>query len=510
MKLNALSGQLFNLLSQGHLFGADTKQVKATQKKLEAEIVKLEAELDDIKNNALYRNAFEWRFEFPEVLNNNGTFEGFDVIIGNPPYIQLQKLNETLNAALELQQYQTFGKTGDIYQLFYERGLALLKPKGHLAFITSNKWMRTDYGGPTRNLLATGCRTLFVVDFGMAQLFESATTYTNILVASNAEATGTITMCRIKNDYHIKTPLEQYVAANAVTMATPTKTECWIPYDKTEFDIISKITSKGIPLREWAININRGVLTGFNEAFIIDTDTRDRLVAEDPNCASIIRPILRGEDVKAYVPHFNGIYLINSHNGIKKTDLPSVDVEGDYPSVFAWLSKFKEKLVKRYDQGDHWTNLRNCAYLEEFSKPKIIYPNMTKFLPFAYDESEGYVCNDKAFIITGEHLKYLTGILNSTLWKFAFKERFPELLGDTREVRKVFFDKIPIIKPYGDFEEKIAGKVVEIVAAKKNGKSTAKLEREMDKLVFRLYALDYDEVKIIEPEFALTRWEYEK
>lgn len=437
-----------------------------------------------------------------------GIDKGFDVVIGNPPYVQVQKIEEHKKKELEQQKFETYERTGDLYQLFYEQGIKGLKKKGTISFITSNKWMRTNYGVGTRTFFSKNTTPISVVDFGMAQNFESATTYTNIFIGRKNGGTHKIPICRIQDDFKDPSQLNAYVQANAIFIDNPDG-DAWIAHSRQEYELIQKIEKQGEPISKWEIKINRGVLTGYNEAFIITKAQRDAIIAEDPKSAEIIKPILRGEDIKAYVPEYADLYLINSHNGIKQTGVKPINVEKDYPAVFKWLSQFEKQLIKRQDKGDHWTNLRNCAYLEEFSKPKIIYPNMTKYLPFVYDET-GIVTNQKCFILSGEHLKYLTGVFNSTLWKFAFKDRFPELLGDTYELSKVFFDKIPIKKPVKDFEKTISEKVDEIIKKKKSNQDTTALEREIDVLVYKLYDLSYEEVKVIDPHFWLSEEEYKK
>ena len=474
------------------LTAAQTKE----KKKLEEEIRKLETTIAEIRNNKIYEQAFEWRFEFPEILDVEGRFLGFDVIIGNPPYVQLQKLSEADKGALEQQQFETYARTGDLYQLFYELGVRLLKPQCYLCYITSNKWMRTDYGYSTRELLSSKVRAEFIVDFGMAQMFDSATTYTNIILLKKTSAAPFIRMCRIKDDYDPTILLEDYVAFASAEIENP-GTASWIAYDKREYALIRKIEAAGKPLKEWDIQINYGLKTGFNEAFIITTEVRDRLVAEDPRSAEIIRPILRGEDVKAYVPEWAGLWIINAHNGIKGAGVPRIDLEKNYPAVYRWLLQFERQLAKRFDKGDHWSNLRNCAYLEEFNKPKIIYPNMTKYLPFVYDKQQ-FFTNQKCFIITGKALGYLTAFLNSKIFRFAFKDFFPELLGDTRELSKVFFENVTVKEVTDDVLQYCEKTVEEIQALKTIGKSTVLLEAEIEAKIASIYALSESEVALIE------------
>ena len=353
-KLSKLRGDLFNLRQTKELFDEGNKKNRDTKKKVEQlsnEITKLETEIGEIKNNKIYENAFEWRFEFPEVLNADGDYIGFDVIIGNPPYIQLQKLGLESDA-LQKQGFKTFAKTGDIYQLFYELGVNLLVQSGQLCYITSNKWMRTDYGKVTRGYFGTKCNVKFVVDFGMGQMFDSATTYTNILLLTKQRPSETIFLCRVKNDYKLQVALEDYVIKNIVEIENPIGNS-WVAYDKNEYKLIKRIEGQGIPLKDWDIEINYGIKTGFNEAFIIDTETRDRLVKEDPKSAEIIKPILRGEDVKAYVPKWDGKWLISAHNGVKAKGIAPIDVERDYMAVYKWLFQFKPQLEKRQDKGNY-------------------------------------------------------------------------------------------------------------------------------------------------------------
>ena len=212
--------------------------------------------------------------------------------------------------------------------------------------------------------------------------------------------------------------------------------------------IKAKIEAIGTPLKEWNVNIYRGVLTGYNDAFIIDKAKKEEILA---NCQSdqerkktdeLIRPILRGRDIKRYGYDFADLYLINTHNGVKEKGIKRIHIE-DYPAVKAHLDLYYPQLEKRADRGDTPYNLRNCAYIEDFSKQKIMYPNMTKFMPFLLDNT-GFFINDKGFIITGDHLSYLIAFFNSNIFKICYRDSFPELQGGTRELRKIFFEQVKI------------------------------------------------------------------
>ncbi len=277
-----------------------------------------------------------------------------------------------------------------------------------------------------------------------------------------------------------------------------TGTECefsssdsWVILSPIEQSIKRKIEAVGTPLKDWDINIYRGVLTGYNEAFIISTEKRDEILAncqsedERKRTAELIRPILRGRDIKRYGYNWANLWLINTHNGIRGK-LERIHIE-DYPAIKAHLDQYWDRISKRADKGDTPYNLRNCAYLEDFSKPKIMYPNMTKYLPFYYDE-QGFYQNDKSFMITGTHVSYLAAFLNSSLFKFCFRDNFPELLGGTRELRKIFFYKTPVLQ-VSDYTNEIFREKVNAIQSN----YTKEQAKEIDTLLFDLYNLTDEE-----------------
>ena len=271
--------------------------------------------------------------------------------------------------------------------------------------------------------------------------------------------------------------------------------DSWVILSPIEQSIKRKIEAVGTPLKDWDIQINYGIKTGCNEAFIISTEKRkeilDNCQTEDERkrTAELIRPILRGRDIKRYGYVENGLFLINTHNGIRGK-LPRIDIN-DYPAVKAHLDRYWDKISARADKGDTPYNLRNCAYLEDFSKPKIMYPNMTKYIPFYYDE-KGFYQNDKSFMITGNFVAYLTAFLNSSLFKFCFLNNFPELQGGTRELRKIFFDKIPVLQVTKEINDSFISKINDI-----QEKYTTQKAMEIDAMLFELYRLTEEERKTI-------------
>ena len=267
--------------------------------------------------------------------------------------------------------------------------------------------------------------------------------------------------------------------------------ESWVILSPIEAAIKRKIEAVGTPLSEWDISINYGIKTGCNEAFVITTARRDEILAtcrdeaERERTAELIRPILRGRDIKRYGYEWAELWIIGTHNGVRGK-FPRIDIE-DYPAVKAHLDQYWDKIAARDDQGATPYNLRNCAYWEDFDKPKIVYPNMTKFLPFYYDEN-GYLTNQKCFIVTGKKLGFLTAFLNSSLFKFCFRDNFPELLGGTRELSKVFFDKIPILPVDEDTNAQFAELVQDI-----QQEYTTEKAMLIDECLFDLYDLTEEE-----------------
>ncbi len=265
----------------------------------------------------------------------------------------------------------------------------------------------------------------------------------------------------------------------------------WVILSPIEQSIKQKIEAVGTPLKDWDIQINYGIKTGCNEAFIVSTEKRNEILAncqteeERKRTEELIRPILRGRDIKRYGYNWANLWLINTHNGIRGK-LERIHIE-NYPAVKEHLDQYWDKISKRADKGDTPYNLRNCAYLEDFSKPKIIYPNMTKYMPFVYDE-KALLTNQKCFIITGENIAYLTAFLNSSLFKFCFRDSFPELLGGTRELSKIFFDKIPVKKVSPEIEVKFNNLVSELQKRFDDQKT-----KDIDNMIFDIYSISTKE-----------------
>ena len=482
-------------------FSAKTAYRKSTlrekDKQLREKLAKLLAEDNDFAPedakqlaawNPYDQNAVAEFFDHAWMFGVN---DGFDIVIGNPPYIQLQNDGGKLAKLYADCNYKTYARTGDIYCLFYERGYQLLKPNGHLCYITSNKWMRAGYGEKTREFFAKNTNPLLLIDFAGVKIFESATVDTNILLFAKA-VNEHKTLCAVTNKQNKDS------VKNLSVFVQQSGSECefsnsdsWVILSPIEQSIKRKIEAVGTPLKDWDIQINYGIKTGYNDAFIINTEKRDEILSncqsedERTRTAELIRPILRGRDIKRYGYNWANLWLINTHNGIRGK-LERVHIE-DYPAIKAHLDQYWDRISKRADKGDTPYNLRNCAYLEDFSKPKIMYPNMTKYIPFYFDE-KNFLQNDKSFMITGKHIAYLTAFLNSSIFKFCFLDKFPKLQGGTRELRKIFFDKIPVLKVSDKENEIFKSLVTDIQNDYKKEKAIL-----IDERLFELYGLSKEE-----------------
>ena len=291
----------------------------------------------------------------------------------------------------------------------------LLKDNGHLCYITSNKWMRAGYGEKLRTFLANRTNPQLLVDFGGVKVFESATVDTNILLFSKSTNAHN-TRCAVTNKQN-KDALKQLsvFVQQQGTICDFSGGDSWVILSPIEQSIKHKIEAVGTPLKDWDINIYRGVLTGYNDAFIIPTEKRDEILA---NCQSederkrteeLIRPILRGRDIKRYGYEWANLWLINTHNGVKGR-IPRIDIK-DYPAVKQHLDYYWDKIKDRADQGDTPYNLRNCAYLEDFKQPKIIYREIGIEMDAVLAPADWFI-NNKLYMITGTNLEILLAFLN--------------------------------------------------------------------------------------------------
>ena len=503
------------------LFESETDK-KAREKKiakLHNEIDKLEATISDIESGRLYENALEWRFEFPEVLNDDGDFVGFDVVIGNPPYIRQEEIKE-LKPTLQ-QNYQCYTGVADLFVYFYELSLNLLKPKGHLTYISSNKYFRAGYGEKLRQFLTNSSIIHNLIDFGDYPVFEEAIAYPSIITLSKAKSKNNQVQAlswdetKKQNIAQFATVLEQDGLRIAQENLKP---DGWRLESSQNIDLLAKLRNAGKPLGEYVNGrFYRGILTGFNEAFVIDLATRDRLINEHSSSAEVIKPFLRGRDVKRWSVDYEDLYLIKieSSENIEHPWANKLEQEAEqiftkrYPAIYKHFEQFRTQLIARSDQGRFFWELRSCKYWQEFEQPKIIIPAITNNVEYAPD-SLGYYSNDKTSICIPKDINYTSGILNSALMWWFIQQIAASRQGGFFEFKPAYVSQIPIINATKTQRTAIEKLVQKCLDAKKCDRhaDTSKLENAIDRLVYKLYQLTYDEIKIIDPEFKLTEQEY--
>ena len=420
-----------------------------------------------------------------------GVPNGFDVVIGNPPYIQLQKGGGRLGRLYQNVGFATYARTGDIYQLFYEKGMGLLTPEqGLLSYITSNSWLKAEYGKATRRYFAERHTPLRLLEMGK-DVFEQAIVDSSILIARSGPSSTPGQAVDVDKLADRSFPPD----ASLWSEFRPQGERPWSVLSPVERSVMDKMETVGLPLKEWDVSIYRGVTTGLNAAFVIDGATRRALIDADPKSAELIKPALRGRDIQRWQVQWAGLYLIDAHNGYGKT--PAINID-DYPAVKAHLDGFYPALAKRQDKGRTPYNLRNCTYHDEFTKAKLFWADMAKAGRFAYSDAEMF-SNNKGYIMTGKSLKYLCGVLNSRLITWYVQNTAATTGMGLTEWTVVMVERIPIPRISASRQLPIIRLVDRIIEAKASDASadTGAEEAEIDQLVYELYGLTAAEVEAV-------------
>ena len=439
--------------------------------------------------------------------------DGFDIVIGNPPYIQLQKDGGELADLYADKGYETFNRRGDLYCLFYERGWQLLRNGGMLCYITSNKWMKAGYGEELRRFLAENTDPKVLIDFAGEQIFESATVDTNILLFEKGRQNGGKTRACIGSK-DCRDNLTEYVRGNSfVCQFLPT--EAWTVLSPIEQDIKRKIESVGKPLAEWDVNIYRGIVTGLNEAFIIDGEKRKEILgwckspAERRRTDKLIRPMLRGRDVKRYGYEWAGLYMICTFPAL------NLDIK-DYPAIKKHLLTFGkerleqsgkkivirgEKVSARSKTCYRWFEPQSAVgYWKDLEKSKLVWMDLSDVPAFAYDEN-GFSLNNMVYFLSGNvNLKYLVGCLNSRMAIWQFSQICSTSGVGTMRWQAFTMDRLRVPSSKVKEQMQIAKVVDRILSAKRRNPSadTSVLEHQIDALVYKLYGLSKNEIAVVE------------
>lgn len=482
---------------ENNLFGVDINGASVGIAKLSLwlQTAKRDRPLSDLMGNIKYANSLtvDWNelFDFK-----------FDVVIGNPPYVRQESIKE-LKPELK-ERYTVFTGTADLFVYFYELAQNILKDNGINGFICSNKFFRAKYGQNLREMILRKTAIRSIVDFNSVKVFEDATVDSAITILEKGFSENNTFQVSINNYDNFFDMSQSDLIKDSFSFVS-----------SEELAIKKKIEKVGTPLREWDINIYRGILTGFNEAFIIDGTKKDELIKKDRKSSELIKPLLRGRDIKKYSYEFADKWIINTHNN------PPIDIE-NYPVIKNHLDNYYIKLEKRTDKGITPYNLRNCAYLDKFEKTKIIYPDIASKLTFTFD-NKGYFFNNTVYFLDTDS-KFIFAILNSQLINYYYGFLSSQLGSKALRAFSVYIKQLPIPnilkeeqKPFIDLADIIIESKEKIAKYNKHFDSlnavdkieikeeTEKLESlvetsvtKIDQMVYALYGLNEDEVALVE------------
>ena len=440
--------------------------------------------------------AVEWRIDFADVILNGG----FDVVIANPPYVQLQRNGGELANLYQNVGYATFARTGDIYQLFYERGFQLIKSgSGLLAYVTSNSWLKAEYGKTTRRYFAERHTPLYLLELGK-DVFESAIVDSCVLIARAGRHDATAKAIDLDKATTPDFPPEDSLWGEL----RPDGEKPWSILTPAERTVMGKMLAAGTPLKDWDIAMYRGVTTGLNHAFVLDDAARQELIDADAKSEELIKPVLRGKDIQRYQANWAGLYLIASFPALQ------MDID-DYPAVKKYLLTFgKERLEQngkaleggskaRKKTQNKWFETQDAtAYHREFAKEKLFWMDLTEQGRFAYDAG-GTFCMNTVFLMTGPAIKYFCAVLNSRLitW-FMGNTALNSGMGVTRWIGHTV-EQIPVPQISAARQRPFIRLVDRVLAAKaaEPAAETSDDEAEIDTLVYQLYGLTEKEMASI-------------
>ncbi|MDX4026458.1 N-6 DNA methylase [Aliarcobacter skirrowii] len=442
------------------------------------------------------------------LLNMPFSENSFDVVIGNPPYVRQEAIKEQKEALSKI--YKVYHGSADLYVYFVELGLKMIKKSGMFSYVFPNKWLKTSYGKPLRQFLKT-YNIQSIIDFGDLQIFDGATTYPLILTISKEKQLDTFKSYQLKEKSEdLQSILEN--KADNVTFKSLSD-DGWNIFD---FNLLQKLHKNTILLDEYTNGeIFYGIKTGLNEAFVIDKNKKDEIVKKDSKSIEIIKPLLRGRDISKYEINFAEQYLIYAHN--------KINIE-DYPAVKEHLEEYKTKLEKRAGK-QLWWQLQSNSF-KDFDKPKILYMEMQTRNSFCLDNKGSYAVNNKIYIYPQKD-NYLLSILNSAITWYLIS-KFCTQIQNGYQISYDYLKQIPIPKIDEESQKPFIKLVDEILEAKQKIKDYKPLldeaiknnnfdreialkkelenlenifttnEKTIDQMVYKLYDLTQDEIKIVE------------
>ena len=453
-----------------------------------------------------YEVTFDFQIHFSEVFRSN---KGFDVVIANPPYVRQEAIKD-IKPALKSGGYECFTGTADLLVYFYERAVKLLRGGGCIAFITSNKFYRAGYGEKLRGFLARELTLHRLIDFGDAPVFE-AIAYASILVGVRAAPAPEASALAYTWEKELMTfeRIAQIVPERGQQiLQSELKPDGWRLESPAVLRLLEKLRRAGKPLGEYVGGrFYRGILTGLNEAFVVDRATRDRLIREHKSSAAVLKPYLRGRDVKRWRTEFAEQYLIKIESSENKEHPWSGKSEKEaekifaasYPAIHEWLEQFRSALKTRSDQGNYFWELRSCAYWKEFEQPKLVVPAISGTVNVSLD-NEGYFSNNKTSIFVCPDAAFVSAIVNSKVALWFTRQVFATKQGGFYDFEPRYSSQWPIPAATPAQQKPVERLVERILAAKQRdaGADVSALEREIDAAVHALYALTPEEIQLVE------------
>jgi type I restriction-modification system DNA methylase subunit len=486
--------------------GKSAKKWEQDKAEIKNKITQLKALTNSVAKGEKALNFFQYYLHFRDVFDSKG---GFDLVIGNPPYVRQEEIKE-LKPALQ-QEYECYTGVADLYVYFYEKGFNLLKSGGYLTYISSNKWFRSNYGEKLRKFLAENGRIEYLIDFGDASIFDATVDTNIILVSKNQAVNHNAYVLNWKPEAALNEFPAVFKQRSFLIQQKSLTPDGWRLESPTVLALLDKLKAAGTPLGEYVNGrFYYGIKTGFNEAFIVDQETRDRLISEHPSSAEVLKPLIRGRDVKRWCVNYQDLYLLfipwhfplhhdQSIQGVSKK--AEKFFKQDYPAIYDHLLNFQDQLSSRNKAETgiryEWYALQRCAasYWQEFETPKIVYPDIFTKTCFTFDQCSLYLSNTAYFIHTTE--KWMCGLLNSKLinWFYQF---YSNTLGDANRSFSIYIKEIPIPPVPGTDRPIIENLVQKCLDAK--GKGVEKYEQEIDDRIAQLYGLTPEEIKIIRGE----------
>jgi type I restriction-modification system DNA methylase subunit len=398
--------------------------------------------------------AFNWQSEFPEIFTKGG----FDVVIGNPPYVQHRKLFDI--SPFFKDTYKVYTGTSDLSVYFFEKGLILLKDDGLLGYINTNKFFNSEYGKPLRDLLSEN-KLFNIVNFEQTAIFKDALVSSVIIIGSKSKYISKTKYAEFnKEEINAEIFEKELISRERIIDREYLANNSWIFENPIIKKLIDKIKSKGQSLRETeGIKINRGITTGYDDGFLIDNVKYNELIKKDYKNELVLKPLLKGKHIKRYYIEKSDLWLINSHNGLQGK-LPRINLELDYPLLYEHIISINKesngKVENRSDKGEHWSNLRNCAFLEEFEKEKIIWGLISGDWNFSYDSNKNYLTSASYFLTSSIiPSKFILGILNSKLSVFYFKNVGEMTAGGAYVLNKVSVEKFILPETTSEKKEEV-------------------------------------------------------